>query len=428
MKFFLLVLLGFAIFFHHPEAVAATITAASTSHADVQAAVNSARAGDTVTIPAGSSTWGAAVTVNKPITIVGAGPFASGHAAVTQTLTNIKNTTHATSGRETACFSCSLDVDQRLEISGIHMIGNYLGNTNSNGIQLFAGKVLGSQVVIHDCTFDGQSFGIQNGYNGNSIAWGVIYLNTFNNVRVTSRNAGFAHGTADLHGATIPAPAWGTAYYMVYEDNTINFVNWNGGPLGANYMGDTEYPMNYIVRFCHFNINRVPGVSTEVDGYDMHGNGDYAQALNSFGMIIHDNVFKISGGSSTGIKLADVRGGLGSVVFNNSIVGQSNNYIQVRADPYASVEPTLTYFANNTNPDGTQISVNSLMGSTGAPFLPAPLLGKHYFVGNTLAAILPNYTEIAYPHPLRDAPGQHQRRIPPHRKKPTKPVMPGSQR
>ena len=382
---------------------AATITATSTSQSDVQAAVNSAASGDTVLIPAGSSTWGAAVTVNKPIVILGAGPFASGHTSVAQTLTNITNSTHATSGNETACFSCSLDVDQRLEIGGIHMIGNYIGNTNSNGIQLIAGAVLASKLVIHDCTFDGQSFGIQNGNNGNSIAWGVIYLNTFNNVRVTSRNAGFAHGTTDLHGSTIPAPAWGTAYYMVYEDNTINFVNWNGGPLGANYMGDTEYPFNYIVRFCKFNVNRVAGASTEVDGYDMHGNGDYAQALNGFGMIIHDNVFNYSGGSSTGVKLADVRGGVGSVIFNNSVTGQANNSIQVRADPYTSVEPMQTYFANNINPDGSQISVSAQVGSTGAPYQPAPVKSTNYFVGNTLAAILPNYTEIAYPHPLRGA-------------------------
>jgi len=52
----------------------ATIPAASSSRADVQAAVNTAVSGDTVTVPAGLSSWNPKVTIsNKKLTVLGAG-------------------------------------------------------------------------------------------------------------------------------------------------------------------------------------------------------------------------------------------------------------------------------------------------------------------------------------------------------------------
>ncbi len=57
-----------------PTVHAATITARSLDRADVQAAIDRARDGDTVRLPAGSATWTAGVTVaGKHITIAGAG-------------------------------------------------------------------------------------------------------------------------------------------------------------------------------------------------------------------------------------------------------------------------------------------------------------------------------------------------------------------
>lgn len=56
----------------HPRA--ATVTAASCSQAHVQAAVDGASSGDTVTIPAGSCTWATQVAISsKALKIVGAG-------------------------------------------------------------------------------------------------------------------------------------------------------------------------------------------------------------------------------------------------------------------------------------------------------------------------------------------------------------------
>jgi len=348
------------------DARGATINAASISQAAVQNAVNSARTGDTVAVPAGSANWAAPVTVSQPIIIKGAG---SGSSVIT-------NTTHATSGLETPCFVVSLHVDQRFEISGFHLAGIYIGNACSNGITLVSGSVLATQIVIHDIVFDGFSFGVQNGNNGNAIGFGVVYNCTFLNCRITCRNSGF-YKAANLRGSNVPSPAWGTAHYMVYEDNSIQFTKWTGGFQGANYMGDTEYPMNYMVRHCTFNINRHGSI--EVDGYDMHGSGSAqipsSAATNGFGFVIHDNVFNYTGGS-VGAKLADIRGGVGALIYNNTIHGQNGNYITLRADPPGSVAPTQVWTWNNVEDDGPIAGV----GSNGPP---------------------PGYAEIAYPHPLR---------------------------
>src|SRR6478672_3617155 len=50
-----------------------TIRAASASRADVGSAVRSAKAGDTVIVPAGSATWKATLTITKNVTLIGAG-------------------------------------------------------------------------------------------------------------------------------------------------------------------------------------------------------------------------------------------------------------------------------------------------------------------------------------------------------------------
>ena len=53
------------------EGEAAVVSAQSTSFSDVQWAVSHASSGDTVTIPAGTSSWTQTLTVTKAITLLG---------------------------------------------------------------------------------------------------------------------------------------------------------------------------------------------------------------------------------------------------------------------------------------------------------------------------------------------------------------------
>jgi pectin methylesterase-like acyl-CoA thioesterase len=62
-----------------PAGAGHVIVAASCSSEDVQSAIYSASDGDTVTVPAGTCTWSAAVNINnKTITLRGAGSGAGG--------------------------------------------------------------------------------------------------------------------------------------------------------------------------------------------------------------------------------------------------------------------------------------------------------------------------------------------------------------
>ena len=55
------------------QADAATITAKSVSFSDVASAIRSAHEGDTVMVPAGTSSWTSTLTINKSVTLQGAG-------------------------------------------------------------------------------------------------------------------------------------------------------------------------------------------------------------------------------------------------------------------------------------------------------------------------------------------------------------------
>ena len=62
---------------------AATIYAQSAARVDVATAVSGAASGDTVIIPPGPATWSSAITVNKAITIQGAGTNSSTGTIIT---------------------------------------------------------------------------------------------------------------------------------------------------------------------------------------------------------------------------------------------------------------------------------------------------------------------------------------------------------
>jgi hypothetical protein len=355
-----------------------TRTAASLSTVDVQAAVDASAAGDIVNLPAGTSpAWATWVNVIKPITITGAGMGTSGG-------TIIQNLTLNSSGNEVPAFVISYALDQRFEISKIRFVGAYNPLSSNNGacaLELDQNGTLVTQICIHDCYFDSFAFAIKNGDNGNMLGFGCCWNCTFHNCKIPHRVSGFGNITGAFLPAsrpTIPVPAWGTAYYFVFEDCIYDFVNW--APYnGASYLGDTEYPANYMVRKCTANIGRAAGAQ-EIDGFDMHGSGNSPvptnALVNGYGIIVHDNVFNYSGGTSVGAKLIDIRGGVGCLCWNNAMHGQNGDYIAIRTDPPGSVAPAQAYTWNNTMDAGPITDP----GSVGPPA---------------------GYTEIAYPHPLR---------------------------
>jgi len=182
-----LFLLGFST-----EGYCATVAARSTSQADVQAAINSAASGDTVTVPAGNSTWSSRVDIpdGKKITlqgngydstlISGAGVGINSGARVTgigftfsgTTLIEAKGKgwrvdncsfTNTSSGNAVAVYPNGLNTT--VSPAGLidNCIFNYckvlthsMGNFNTASAQWAADLGLGTDdaVYVEDCTFN----------------------------------------------------------------------------------------------------------------------------------------------------------------------------------------------------------------------------------------------------------------------------------
>jgi hypothetical protein len=343
-------------------AQARTINAASTSQGDVAAAVGSASVGDTVNIPSGTSTWNSPVFVNKGIFIFGAG----------SDNTHLINGTSSRQGLEIPLFQIQLSAPAPVRISGIYL-QNSGDDRDSDGIDIFPTSFIATQVVIDNCTFEGFSFAMKN--EGD---FGVCYSCSFLNNKVATRNSGYANSGA-LQGFSPPPYPWNSTNYFVWEDCTFALTNWSID----TYMGDTDSPMNYMVRHCTFNIDRSATITA--DGFDMHGND--GTAVNSLGLVIDDNTFNYTGNNVVNpCRLVDIRGGVGSLVYNNTATGV-NLYATLRADPAGSVAPANTYLWNNTGAGGSSLAISTDDNVT---------QGVNFFLSQPS-----NYTPLQYPHPLR---------------------------
>jgi hypothetical protein len=109
---------------------------------------------------------------------------------------------------------------------------------------------------------------------------------------------------------------------------------------------------------------------------------------------MHDNTFTVQGGAQID-KLADIRGGVGTLVFQNTVTGSSSpasvrNVIRANAftGDTSSITPTKTYFDKNTS-NGANVQLQN--DGTGGKE------GVNYWNNKGLPA---GYQEIAYPHPL----------------------------
>ena len=178
-----------------------TVAAAGCSQSAVQAAVNSARDGDTVTVPAGTCTWSGAVSIqSKTITLVGAGSGSGGtriqHGGGDHTLISVD------AGSKTG----------KMDISGFWFSG--AGNTWNGTAMTLYGPRGWKNLRVHHNVFDGNyPWTIK----GSSSTHGLIDHNTFK---------GRAFGIM-LYGAG--AADWaspltlGTADFFFVEDNNFDW-------------------------------------------------------------------------------------------------------------------------------------------------------------------------------------------------------------
>lgn len=211
------------------------LTAASVSLTDVSACNTLAISGDTITIPAGSSTWSGDLTITKAIRLHGSG---SG------------GTTIVTSGG--VIFSPSAGEETKtFEMDGIDFEGNrtHFNETGWGHSPSITG------LKIHDNAFNGVSGGRAIWLAGRE--FGVFYLNTFsgNFIDVSVIGAGVSNGN---FFACTP----GSANYPYFEDNTI------GNGVGGEFVSETGQGGRMVWR--HNTVNGYnSGAGSEF--HDIHG-------------------------------------------------------------------------------------------------------------------------------------------------------------
>ncbi len=200
------------------SSLAATVTAASPSAIDVQAAINSASNGDTVVIPAGSATWAFQVSIaSKSITLQGAG--------IDKT-----TITRNTASDATIALNVSLRSTDFVTISGFTFL---TVNNPVNGI------------------LDVGSTGIADGYPPNRFR---ITNCKFNH---TPSNGGSAQGARGImtggvyglidHCTFLSTNSQGGQMITVNRDNSMSSVNTYHTPQSY---GDTN---NVCIEDCTFN-------------------------------------------------------------------------------------------------------------------------------------------------------------------------------
>lgn len=221
---------------------AATINAASCSSAHVQTAINSAANGDTVSVPAGSCSWSTTITVNKDISIIGAG---SSSTLITRSgdafaLSNTKTTRISGFGFTNATITL---IDNPVDGKSFRIDHNSF--TSSSWVQ--------SQL---------QSTGSCSPAAGTArMPTGLIDNNTFTNHRLLpmGTNCLIADGNYQAQlWARIPPKGAGTEIVYI-EDNV--FVN-NGNPNVV----DSNYAGRYVFRF-----NTISGTGGSAEIHSVQG-------------------------------------------------------------------------------------------------------------------------------------------------------------
>ena len=256
------------------QSPAATITATTNSLAAVQTAVNAAAAGDTVKIPAGSSTWGAggtSLSIDKAITLAGAG----------QDVTNIDIS--PTAGSWT---SGVISISAAATIKGLTLRTPTTGGCGT----AFSASGSANGFRITDIKYLGQTTTI-NGYFVYSDAYGLV-----DNCSVTGGS-----GENELIFLRGPANSWqtnstmGGANNFFIEDCTFG---------GEGYVTDCNSNSRCVVRFC-----TITG-PIKIDGHGKYSNTPPRGVRH---MEVYNNTWTGDGYWAA----MELRGGTGRV-FNNT--------------------------------------------------------------------------------------------------------------
>jgi alpha-tubulin suppressor-like RCC1 family protein len=347
--------------------------------------------------PGGKVTWAGVGNLDTDGVIIHKALTISGTSSNRNNGTVIENDRWRDSGKQPSLFQIDSSVAGSVRIRNIYFISTarctdgtcaHVGSScwcancaiNSFASTPDAGTGFPRKVRIDHCVFEKFDYAIMA-----DCMFGVVDHCIFVNNRVALRAWGYADTTFGTGRAiTDPLPwAWDSTNTWCVEDSYLS-IDHN---VEQFYFGDTDFPSSYTVRHCTFDIRRDDG--TAYQGFDMHGTGGDAKE-NRVGLQLYNNVinYRYDSPGSGSFDLADIRGGVGSLVYNNTVNVYWDNmdvYCQVRADPAGSIVANNNYVWNNYK-NGSLIRVDGYEGAH---------VDEHYFLYQP-----PNFKQLQYPHPL----------------------------
>ena len=299
------------------QSVAASVSAASCSYAAVSSAIATALVGDTVSVPGGSCSWDTTLTLNKGISLIGAG---------------VSNTV-ITSNASDFLISYEPSDPSKNTLMRISGFTFDLGAGNRSGIYISSGNTLILQTKIR---VDHNRFqNIAQGSTQNNFIW-------FGGVRGVIDNNYFTAAYQAIRNPTDPTNTSGKLYWenfegivfgkvdnnMYFEDNVFNVVG-NGPGLQ-----DTQEGSRWAFRY---NTIYAPNGGQPL--FDHHGN--WGQQYSGMGGELYGN--NIIGG---GGRFLDQRGGR-FISFNNNFTTSGWTY-QLREEADDGDTPVGTYLGPNS--------------------------------------------------------------------------------
>ena len=301
-----------------PSLYAATITANSVQRNDVAAAIAQASDGDTVIIPAGTATYTSTVTIDKAITLQGAG------AGQTIILDNV-------SGDTTSVFIWNTEFGKFYRMSGIEIGRSRTAGEISGAVRLTGTS---TSVRIDHCKFNGPANEHITVYGG---VYGVIDNCEFI-LQGSVRAIMFFNG--DVDGKAFGDGSWETE------------VDW-GGP-GAIYMEDclVTNPSGVYPTFDGWQGGRIVfRYNTVLNSHlGNHGTESSQRKRGARSMEIYGNRLSSSVAAAHAIT---IRGGT-AVIFDNIIEGPFSNAIVPTAyrsiasyPPWGGADGTMAWDSND---------------------------------------------------------------------------------
>ena len=319
------------------EVYAAIIAANSCSRDAVQAAVNSASRGDTITVPAGSCIWTNRVSITKAIIIQGAGV---GKTIIKSDISNYPYSDNQLIYYEPSSISEDSNVLFRLTGFTFNLASKSGGVRIRNNGKMPLNKARIDNNAFLNCSYNTPRFSNDAPIFTVGTVYGVVDTNSFEG------NIKLMHLGYDTTG-TPGRDAWnnltfnyGTEQNIYYEDNTFTQTTLDYDQYFTSSAGG-----RYAVRYNEITQN----VNNWKNGFDAHPNG--SGYFGNFGVEAYGNKFIMPNNNS--FRLFDCRGGM-CLGFYNRVASSGGVEIAFREESIDNIStPGQATLTNHICPQGS---------------------------------------------------------------------------